>query len=106
MIIYIALIQLCLFIQTFIVIWCECTPVFANTFKSALFRVLTALSLIVLGSSAHYLDKAPEPVVLSAFFIVVISTLLLIKYIIKEYNLRDERINKILKHCEEHKNER
>lgn len=101
MIIYIALIQICLFIQTFIVIWCECTPLFANTVKSILFRALTALSLVIVGSSAHYLEKAPYPVLLAVFFIVVISTLLLIKYIIKEHNLRDERLNKILKHCED-----
>lgn len=95
MIIYIALIQLFLLINTIIIFICEHSPLWANTWKSVLIRFIIAILLLVIGSYVPMLVLLPYYVTFISFFISIISTVLLIKYLMLEYFERVRRVSRL-----------
>lgn len=95
MIIYIALIQLFLLINTIIIFICEHSPLWANTWKSVLLRFVVAILFLVIGSYAPMLALLPYYFTFIAFFASIVFTVLLVKYIMLEYFERVRRISKL-----------
>lgn len=95
MIIYIALIQLFLLINTIIIFICEHSPLWANTWKSVLLRFVVAILFLVIGSYVPMLALLPYYFTFIAFFASIVSTILLVKYIMLEYFERVRRISKL-----------
>lgn len=95
MIIYIALIQLFLLIDTIIIFICEHSPLWANTWKSVLIRFIVAVLLLVLGSYVPLLALLPYWITFAAFFLSIITTALLIKYVMVEYFQRVRRVSRM-----------
>lgn len=95
MIIYIALIQLFLLINTIIIFICEHSPLWANTWKSVLIRFIVAVLLLVLGSYVPLLALLPYYVTFIAFFGSIITTVLLVKYTMQEYFERVRRVSRL-----------
>lgn len=95
MIIYIALIQLFLLINTIIIFICEHSPLWANTWKSVLIRFIIAILLLVIGSYVPMLALLPYYVTFIAFFTSIVTTVLLIKYVMLEYFERVRRISRL-----------
>lgn len=95
---YVGIIQVVLFLMTFIILFCELTKVFEDTFKSVLLRSVLAFSLIIMGFYAHHLEKLPYAFVLSLFIVVLMTCFFVSKHIFKEYSKRkrkEERLQKI-----------
>ena len=84
MIIYIALIQICLFLISAVVVWCEVSPLFADSLWSNCFRWCLGISLTVLGYYAHFLIVAPYFVVFAILIVVFSFTFLSLKMIVNE----------------------
>ena len=95
MTIYISFIQVCLFILTAIVIFCEITPLFANTVKSVVARLALGIGLVVSGYYTQYLYDAPYFLTFSLLGIVLLFTVFTFKYIVNEYQERSIRLSKI-----------
>ena len=95
MIIYIALIQLFLLINTIIIFICEHSPLWANTWKSVLVRFIVAILMLVVGSYVPLLALFPYWATFTAFFISIITTALLVKYVMGEYFERVRRVSRL-----------
>lgn len=95
MIIYIALIQLLLLINTIIIFICEHSPLWANTWKSVLIRFIVAILMLVIGSYVPLLALLPYWVTFAAFFISIVTTALLVKYVMGEYFERVRRVSRL-----------
>lgn len=95
MIIYIALIQLLFLINTIIIFICEHSPLWANTWKSVLIRFIVAIILLVIGNYVPLLVLLPYWVTFAAFFLSIVTTAMLIKYVMVEYFERVRRVSKL-----------
>lgn len=95
MFIYFALIQLFLLINTIIIFICEHSPLWANTWKSVLLRFIIAILMLVIGSYVPLLALLPYWVTFFAFFISIITTSLLVKYVMGEYFERVRRVSRL-----------
>ena len=95
MFIYFALIQLFLLINTIIIFICEHSPLWANTWKSVLVRFIVAILMLLIGSYVPLLALLPYWVTFVAFFISIITTAMLIKYVMVEYFERVRRVSKL-----------
>ncbi len=93
--IYISIIQLSLILQFCLVVFCELTPFFVDTFKSVSLRMVLCLCLVTLSYYANYLIFAPYHIILIIFALCVISTFLSFHFIIKEYVRRLQRANRL-----------
>ena len=93
--IYISIIQLFLILQFCLVVFCELTPFFADTFKSVSLRMVLGLCLVTLSYYANYLIFAPYHIILIIFALCAISTFLSFHFIIKEYVRRLQRANRL-----------
>lgn len=89
---YIGTIQLSLLLLTFLVWWCELTPLFSNSLKSILLRFTISMSLLILGCYAHYLALVPIQVTFSFFVLIIASTFYIAKKLMHTYSTRKERI--------------
>ena len=92
---YICIIQIALLLLTFLVGFCELTPLFANTLKSTLARFTLCISLLTLGYYAHLLNHTPYQVVLALLVVTLAVTFCLSKYLFVEYSMRKRRQNKL-----------
>lgn len=88
---YVGIIQIVLFLMTFVILFCELTKVFADTIKLVILRASVAFSLLTLGFYAHYLEHLPYPVVVSLFVITLAACFCTTKYIFKEYGKRKRK---------------
>ena len=89
----IVIIQVCLLICTFLIVWCEISRVFSDTFKKSIIRFTLAVSFLVLGFYAKFLLLAPYLVVFAAFTVCVCFTVLFIKLLIHEHDKRVHVLN-------------
>lgn len=94
---YIGVIQMSLLYLTFLVGFCELTPLFANNLKSTLARFTLCVALLCLGYYAHYLYHSPYPAVLSLLVVTLAVSFCLSKYLIIEYSKRKRRQEKLEK---------
>lgn len=104
--IYISIIQVCLFILTALVVFCELTVLFADTVKSVIVRLTIGTGLVVAGYYTNELGNAPYFLTFILLGIVLIFTVFTFKYIIEQYQERsirlsriDRKINKRQKRC-------
>lgn len=95
MIIYIALIQLLLLINTIIIFICEHSPLWANTWKSVLIRFIIAIILLVIGNYVPLLALLPYWITFASFFLSIVTTAMLIKYVMVEYFERVRRVSRL-----------
>ena len=89
----IVIIQVCLLICTCLIVWCEISRVFSDTFKKSIIRFTLAVSFLVLGFYAKFLLLAPHLVVFVAFTVCVCFTVIFIKLLIREYDKRVHILN-------------
>ena len=89
----IVIIQVCLLICTCLIVWCEISRVFSDTFKKSIIRFTLAVSFLVLGFYAKFLLLAPYLVVFAAFTVCVCFTVLFIKLLIREHDKRVHILN-------------
>lgn len=89
MIIYIALIQLCFMIMTSITMWCELSPLFADSIWSNCSRWCLGISLLTVGYYSHFLITAPYFVVFAVLIVVFSFTFLSVKMILQEHYKRN-----------------
>ena len=89
----IVIIQVCLLICTCLIVWCEISRVFSDTFKKSILRFTLAVSFLVLGFYAKFLLLAPYLVVFAAFTVCVCFTVLFIKLLIHEHDKRIHILN-------------
>ena len=87
----ISVIQVFLFMQFCLAVFCELTPMFANTWKSIVLRTLVGFCLIVLMYYSIYLPKAPHIVIVVLFLIIGAFTFLSYKFVLSEYFTRLKR---------------
>ena len=92
---YVGIIQIVLFLMTFVILFCELTKVCADTVKSVILRTVVAFSLLTLGFYAHYLEHLPYPVVVSLFVITLATCFWTSKLIFKEYIKRKRKQDRL-----------
>lgn len=92
---YVGIIQIVLFLMTFVILFCELTKVFADTVKSVILRTTVAFALLTLGFYAHYLEYLPYPVVVSLFVITLAACFWTSKFIFKEYIKRKRKQDRL-----------
>jgi len=90
-IVYVAIIQVCLFLLALICVTCELSVTFSDSPKSVFLRYLLAISLLVLSYYAQYLTNAPYPVLLSMFFLSIYSLYFISKLLLREHKQRIEK---------------
>lgn len=94
--IYIAIIQMCLFIQALLCIFCELATPFSDSLKSVIIRYSISLSLFVVGYYANYLDGVPYQILFCIFVLAIASTFYTAKHIFHEYAKRKRRQEKLM----------
>lgn len=87
----ISVIQLFLFMQFCLAVFCELTPMFADTWKSILMRTTVGFCLIALMYYSMYLHKAPHIVIVVLFLIIGAFTFLSYKFVLSECFIRLKR---------------
>jgi membrane protein implicated in regulation of membrane protease activity len=87
---YIWTIQIALFLLTVMVWACDCTPLFADTLKSAIIRGSISFSLLIVGYYASFLILAPHILVFAILVISLASSYYIGKYLYQEYNKRKQ----------------
>ena len=92
----ILVIQICLAFLAGYVLWCEKSPHFANTVKSILLvRFLATTSCIGLAYNAQKLINYSYPIQFFTMLFVLLSTFVIVKFIIKRYKDNLERLEKV-----------